>query len=110
MTATTVKRPNTRKTRPVKRVVTAKPLTEATRLKELRAFVNICFALLSTKDDKVDVKDVAKRTTLSQGTVYKLMANDFSLRVQFRTIQALGAAAGLKLEWNKYAFRVYVTD
>ena len=82
--------------------VTPRVMTPAQRLKELRSYVDICFAML----EEQTYAEVAENSGLSLGTIYRLQNHDFTLRVQFRTVQALGIAAGLRLEWTKYAAAV----
>lgn len=71
-------------------------MSERRRLEELTAFVNLCFAMLEGSS----VKEVCRLTGLSSATVYRLWNNQFSLDVRFRTVQALGHAAGLELTWK----------
>lgn len=71
-------------------------MSEKRRLEELTAFVNLCFTMLEDKS----LKEVAKLTGLSLSTIYRLWNNQISLDMRFRTVQAMGKAAGLELTWK----------
>lgn len=76
------------------------------RLKELRSFVSLCFASLETGD----VREISNSTGLSTSTLYRLRHQEFSLRTQFRTIQALGLAARLQLHMTRTSAHIVVLD
>lgn len=73
-------------------------LTVGQRYKELTSFVDLCFANFEPVDHNLDYKEIANATGLSLATIYRLAYHQFSLAVHFGTIQALGYAAGLRLE------------
>jgi hypothetical protein len=79
-----------------------KRLTKAERLREIKGFVNLCFGML----EDLSYAQVALKSGLCEGTVRRLASNDFTLRVTVGSIQALGYAAGLRLELTKYKSRV----
>ena len=79
-----------------------KRMTEHDRLLELQAFVTLCFA----EAGDYDLKELSNSTGLSYATVYRLEKGEFSLRVQFKTIQALGYAVGFRLEFTECSVRV----
>lgn len=80
----------------------AKKMSDGRRLKELYAFIDLCFSCL----EDISVKQVAVRTELCVSTIYRLQRKEFTLAVHFGTIQSLGSAAGLKLELTKTKARV----
>lgn len=68
-------------------------MTEKQKLKELEAFVALCFVSLDGYDDK----EIANFAGRSHYTIRRLRAGQYSLDIRYRTVEALGAAAGLKL-------------
>lgn len=80
-----------------------KRLTPKHRLKDLHALVGICFGVLSEKNDD---KEICNLTGLSISTIQRLWRGHYSLAVRFGTIQALAAAAGLRVELTEYGCEV----
>lgn len=66
------------------------------RIKEVYAFVDLCFASL----DEPDLKEIANQTRLSVSTLYRLRSHEFTLCTRIGTIQSLGYAAGFRMEWH----------
>lgn len=75
-------------------------MTENRRNQDLKTFVSIAFLNLS-KGKKIDFKELSNKTQLSVSTLYRLNNRKFTLKVRFGTIQALGIAAGLRLEMTQ---------
>lgn len=61
---------------------------------ELRGLVNLCLIII----DEDDAREVANRTGLSVSTIRRLAMGEYTLRVQFRTVQALCLAAGISFD------------
>lgn len=80
-----------------------KMLTPKQRLRDLQGLVGICLSALS---EKYDNKELCNRTGLSLSTLHRLWTGQFTLAVRFGTIQALAAAAGLKVELGEYGCEV----
>ena len=80
-------------------------LTKKRRVEELWAFVQLCLASIDP-----DPKEVANATGLSLSTIYSIKAGGVSLYTRCGTLQALGIAAGLRLEWSKYGAAVRIVD
>lgn len=78
-------------------------MTERERLGQLRAFVDLCFASL---DD--DLKEVANQTGLCVATLRRLKYGKLTLLVRFGTVQALGMAAGYRMEMQKTRVRMFI--
>lgn len=62
----------------------------------LSAQVAICFAVL----DGLTTEEIARKSGLSKSTVYRLYTGRFTINSRYGTIQALGAAAGLVLNFE----------
>ena len=62
-------------------------------LKEIRAFVQLCFHVI----DEPDLHKVAEATGLSHSTIRRLALGEASLCTHVGTVQALGKVAGLWL-------------
>lgn len=87
----------TKKTQPARR------MTKKERFTELRAFVGLCFGMM----EHLTWDEVAELSGLSRSTIRRLdLYGPSSLATHFGTVQALGIAAGLKLEMNPYSSRV----
>lgn len=86
------------KRRPIK-------MTEKQKLRELEAFVALCFASLEGYDDK----EIANFTGRSHYTIRKLRIGQYSLDIRYRTVESLGAAAGLKLVIGTDSARIELT-
>lgn len=71
-------------------------MSEKKKLDELRTFIQLCFTMLEGKS----LKEVSKATGLSLSTIYRLWYGQFSLDIRYRTVQAMGHAAGLELTWK----------
>lgn len=67
------------------------------RLQEMCNFVNLCFAMF----DDMTPAQIAEKTGLSVNTIYRLHSNEITLATHFGTIQAMGLAAGLRLEMTE---------
>ena len=76
-----------------------KRMSNRERLKELQSFVQLCFAMLP---EKLTDEQIAVKAGLCTTTVWRLRDGQASKYTRFWTIQALGMAAGLRLEMNKY--------
>lgn len=87
------------------RKLVARRLTKKNRLEELRAFLQICFTVLN-EDTEGDMKEISNLTGLSVTTIWRLQTDRFTLCVRFGTVQAIGAAAGFKLDWTEYGARM----
>lgn len=81
-------------------------LTAGQRYKELTYFVDLCFASFEPVGKRLDYKEIANATGLSLRTIRRLVHHDFTLAVRYGTIQALGYAAGLRLELTESKARV----
>ena len=82
-----------------------KGLTRAARLKDLNAFLGICFGLLDE-----DLREVANLTRLHPSTIYRLRGGDATLGCRFGTIDAIGRAAGLAMTWTETGITVRLID
>lgn len=67
-------------------------MSEKQRLKELQAFVTLCFGIINQ-----DRKEIARMTGLHVSTISRLAREEFSTAMHVGTLQRLGAAAGLEL-------------
>lgn len=80
------------------------------RLADLQAFIDLCFAVLN----EPDMKEIANRTMLSVSTLYRLAGHypdqPLTLAVHFGTVQALGLAAGLKIQAVETGYTVTLVD
>lgn len=90
----------------VARKIRRMTMTRKQRLAELRAFVRICFTAIN----EPDLKEVSNHTLLSVSTLKRIQTRKLSLNVRFGTIQALGLAAGLKLEWTETGCKMNLVD
>lgn len=79
-----------------------KGLTRGQRLAELKTFVQLCFNVI----DEPDFKELANRTGLCVSTIERLARGEATLLTRFGTVQAIGYAAGLRLEWEKSKVRI----
>ena len=78
-------------------------LTQKQRLQDLKRIVQTCFTLLNS----TDFKEISNLTLLSLPTIYKLhKGKNITLAVRFGTIQALCAAAGLKVVTTPFGMDV----
>lgn len=77
-------------------------LTEKQKLKELEAFIALCFLSLDGYDDK----EIANFSGKSYYTIRRLRAGQYTLDIRYRTVEALGAAAGLKLVIGEHSASV----
>lgn len=81
-------------------------LTKKRRLEELQNFVALCFSMLEEFDDK----ELSNLTGLSLSTIRRLYLGRYTLAVQYRSIQAISAVAGIELvssDPNKVDSRLY---
>ncbi len=85
-----------------KKPVLPRRMSNKQRLEELRTFVSLCFAVMG----EPDLKEISNRTRLSVTTLRRIQTNQLTLAVRFGTIQALGLAAGLRLEMTESASKV----
>ncbi len=81
-------------------------LTKAKRLEEVKYFVVLCFMSL----EEYDFKEVSNLTGLCLATIYRLSHGDFTLAVQYGTIQALGYAARLQLTHEENSVKVSLVN
>lgn len=90
------------------RTKSAKPraLTQFQLRQELYDLIDICFVGL----DDLCMKEISNLTHLSTSTLYNLKKHKFSPNVRFRTIQALAAAANLKITVTAYEVTVVLVD
>lgn len=111
----TVTTPKTRKVRKTRNAVeeftnsAVGRLTKAKRLQELQSLVKLCFIELEAGGSRSD-KSLAADTGLCVSTIYKLRQGGFTLRVQFRTVQNLAIAAGLRVQFLKSAIKITVVE
>src|SRR5262245_10685818 len=59
----------------------------------VHAFVDLCLDVTTAETGQ----DMARRTGLCAGTIYRLRSGKFSCRIQARTYLAIGRAAGFEL-------------
>lgn len=85
---------------------TVKKLTAKKRLEELQSFVSLCFIMLEGQN----FHQIADKAMLSHTTIYRLFHGQYSRAVRFGTIQALGIAAGLRLEMTEYDCKVTIAE
>jgi len=76
------------------------------RQSEVRCFIQLCLAALEHRP----VKHIAKATNLSTSTIYRLAKGRATLRTQINTVQALGEAAGFRLEFSKHKAHLRVVS
>jgi len=76
-----------------RRVLLSK-VSSSTRLEQMHAFADLCFVCLEENDPK----ELANLTGLSVTTLWRLRTHQSTLATHFRTMQSLGAAAGLSLD------------
>ena len=79
-------------------------MNDRQKLEQLRAFVNLSLSILLEIHGRVD--SVAHVTGLSAATIYRLCNDQYSLRVQWRTIQAIADAAGFVFTMNNATAKV----
>jgi hypothetical protein len=84
-------------------------MTEAKRLEDLISFIRLCFLELEA-GGITSTKEIADLTKLSTTTILRLWAEDVTLRIQFRTLQNLGFAAGMKIELRKTGMEIQVVE
>lgn len=77
-------------------------MTVKERVEEIQAFCQLCFSTM----DEEDVKEICNTTGLCVSTIYRLQRGEVSLATHIGTIQAIGWAAGLKLELTETEARV----
>jgi len=77
-------------------------MTRSKRLRELQSFVSLCFGMLTDYDNK----EICNLSGLSLRTINRLHSLEFSLCIQFKTVQALGIAAGLEISLTPYSSEV----
>lgn len=71
-------------------------MSEKQRLSQLKTTVTLCLSLLQQYDNK----EIANYTGLHHNTISRLRNGHISLKMHFRTVQALGLAAGLLIEMH----------
>jgi hypothetical protein len=79
-------------------------MTSKRRLDELKSFIALCFAVM----EEPDLKEIANKSGLSLSTVRRLSYGQLTLKTHFGTVQAMGYAAGLRLELTPTKARVAV--
>ena len=67
------------------------------RLKDLQGTLRIAMTLLDEKTGG-DLKEAANLTGLSVATLQRVLAETFSLRIQYRTVQSICLASGYMLK------------
>lgn len=72
-------------------------LTEKICDTQSAAFVEFCMNVLQI-EQRLKVKDIARRAKLCKSTIYRLRKGRLSSRVQMRTVMRLGHVAGCKLK------------
>lgn len=82
-----------------------KRLTPKQRLRDLAELVGLCMGILSETHDN---KEICNLTGLSISTIQRLWYGHYTLAVRFGTIQALAAAAGLRVELTEYGCEVRI--
>ena len=80
------------------KTVKARPLTPSQRLEDLSNIVYLCFILLGD----YDFKEICNLSKLSLRTIRRLYCGDYSLKLQWNTVQKLAAAANLKFTTDEY--------
>lgn len=80
-------------------------LTEKQKFDELRHFIALCFLSLEGYDDK----EIANFTGKHWHTIYRLRSGRYTLDLRYRTVEAIGAAAGLKLRIGDKGVEVELT-
>lgn len=68
-------------------------LTDDDRLAQLSNIIVTSFDLLTS----YDFKEISNLTGLSLSTIHRLYVGNYSLKMQWNTVNVLAAAAGLKL-------------
>lgn len=86
----------------MKRKPTPVRMTKRERLGQLKAYLNICFGLLSDYKSS----EVADLTGLSVSTINRVSQGDVSLAIRWGTVEAIGLAAGLKLQMTEYSAKL----
>lgn len=77
-----------------------KIMSETAMYEQLQAFVNICMAILA-EEGATTYSSMASRTGLSSTTMFNLYNTNYTIRIQVRTLQKLGAAVGLVIELSE---------
>lgn len=81
-----------------------KRLTQKQRLRDLSETVGLCLGLLGERE--LDGKEICNLTGLSLSTINRLWRGNYTLAIRFGTVQALAAAAGLRVELTEYGCEV----
>ena len=98
----TVKHKSRKASKPTKR------LTWSDRERELKVFVALCFSCFETdfEGNLGDLKELSNTTKLSVSTLRRYQLGKVSLSCHFGSLQALGAAAGMRLQLTEYEARI----
>jgi hypothetical protein len=66
----------------------------------------MCFVLM----EGTSFHDIADMTGLHVSTIFRLARGPISLRMHFGTVQALGYAAGVRLEAKNHGLAIHLVD